>query len=1146
MRILNIRYKNINSLAGEGRIYFDQGPIAEAGVFAITGPNGSGKTSILDVITLGLYGETFRFDKPAEHVMTKQTDESVASVEFSLGGEKFRSDWYARRAEGDKQSRAETEMSLTKLGESDELLAETPSTVRGRIAELTGMDFHKFSKSMVLPQGDFAAFLNALDSERMDILEKIAGGDIYEQYRQQAEAHYRQIADRVRQLQQDSAAIPLLEEAELDASRADLRDFLDQHTELSGQQDYLRQHQLKLENVAALEAEERQLARQTAELQTQMQTLQSDLQRIAAIDDVDSYREQLAGLDAKQSKIGELQSELASLRREVASLRQQLGVGGSDLDPPAGDRDWASQKRIIDDIKIRLSELKLELPRELAAVEAAQQTLADKRAALTELEGWLQEHRSEAILLTDFPDVVQLRNLRTEIAELGAKQKTQLAWSKNTSAALKKNQTALTDAKAGLVELQERIAAAEANIATHGQGRSVDEIRELLSEQQARVNDFQELYSLASVNAKVTKKGLFGWLSTNKSSEFPDEGELRDKLAALKHEFGREENIGSALEQAIANEALLRKMTPDRGKLVDGKPCFLCGSLHHPYTSKPPVMTDSKKALVDQRGKMQALKAAMANIEAQLTAAEKRSSQMSAKERRLQEMRAQWRVLVNRLNVARDGMAIENLSLQKQCLDQETEELEKIKLLLKDVGQWQRNIGKWTDEIGVKQAQILKLAAVVEQLETAWNNRPPEAIEGEQQLAALKASEKALLDKLEKALMPLGEKIPGKSKENALFDRLNVRRQDYQIRDLRKQGVLADINGLQDGLQSGQARIIRYQAEIAELTEALQNHELSGLHLALFEKQTSIADLEVRLSELEADYEVDHDQLLQRLLAGGFSDLDSLRAVLAQWDSRAEMSGKLVQLEQRLAALNVELAELDLRLQKAYAALPGPDTAADLLAMQRALSEKIDITEHEIRSLEHKLAKQQTYAETFGELQEQLRRELAAFAEAEAELNLINHEQGGMRRRIQQLLVEKLLRQANRILEGLSGRYYLRNGFSEYGLALEVEDTKQINVRRLPKTLSGGESFVVSLALALALSEIANNGRAIDSLFLDEGFGNLDAEALYLAMTTLESLKTQGKIVGVISHVDAVKKRIKTQIELVKNTNGFSELKMVA
>jgi exonuclease SbcC len=143
-------------------------------------------------------------------------------------------------------------------------------------------------------------------------------------------------------------------------------------------------------------------------------------------------------------------------------------------------------------------------------------------------------------------------------------------------------------------------------------------------------------------------------------------------------------------------------------------------------------------------------------------------------------------------------------------------------------------------------------------------------------------------------------------------------------------------------------------------------------------------------------------------------------------------------------------------------------------------------------------------------------------------------------------MVDKLLSQTNQILEKLSGRYYVRSTDSELGLALEIEDTKQKNLRRLPQTLSGGESFVVSLALALGLAEIANNGKAIDSLFLDEGFGNLDADALYMAMSTLESLKTHGKIVGVISHVEGVKKRIKTQIELVKKPNGLSELKMVA
>ena len=183
---------------------------------------------------------------------------------------------------------------------------------------------------------------------------------------------------------------------------------------------------------------------------------------------------------------------------------------------------------------------------------------------------------------------------------------------------------------------------------------------------------------------------------------------------------------------------------------------------------------------------------------------------------------------------------------------------------------------------------------------------------------------------------------------------------------------------------------------------------------------------------------------------------------------------------------------------------------------------------------------QQTYDEVLLRLQQQ---ELI-FQPYFAEMELVTVESGmAFRRRVQQRIADKLLSQTNGILEKISGRYYLRQGVSEQGLALEVEDTYQANVRRLPKTLSGGESFVVSLALALGLSELANNGRSVDSLFLDEGFGNLDADSLYTVISTLENLHTYGKTVGVISHIEAVQKRFKAQLQVVKKPNGMGELK---
>jgi exonuclease SbcC len=95
------------------------------------------------------------------------------------------------------------------------------------------------------------------------------------------------------------------------------------------------------------------------------------------------------------------------------------------------------------------------------------------------------------------------------------------------------------------------------------------------------------------------------------------------------------------------------------------------------------------------------------------------------------------------------------------------------------------------------------------------------------------------------------------------------------------------------------------------------------------------------------------------------------------------------------------------------------------------------------------------------------------------------------------------------------------------------------------KTLSGGESFLASLALALGLSELAGHNAQIRSLFIDEGFGTLDDATLEVAITTLENLQATGKTIGIISHVKALKERITTQIQVQKKGNGFSEIKIV-
>ena len=145
----------------------------------------------------------------------------------------------------------------------------------------------------------------------------------------------------------------------------------------------------------------------------------------------------------------------------------------------------------------------------------------------------------------------------------------------------------------------------------------------------------------------------------------------------------------------------------------------------------------------------------------------------------------------------------------------------------------------------------------------------------------------------------------------------------------------------------------------------------------------------------------------------------------------------------------------------------------------------------------------------------------------------------------QGLTLERLVAVANRHLYQLSPRYSMRrSNVTVDDLELEIIDRYQADVTRPMRSLSGGESFLVSLALAVGLSELASGRTAIESLFIDEGFGSLDPATLEIAMAALEGLQTAGKTIGVISHVDAMKERISTQILVQKRDGGCSTLEV--
>ena len=1147
MKILTLHFKNINSLEGENQVDFQQAPFSETGVFAITGPNGSGKSSILDVITLGLYGETFRFDRPADHVMTLQTAESFAVVEFTVDGESYKSGWFVERAEGDaNRALLPPQMQLVRLSD-EQVLADTPQHVCRKMIDITGMSFRNFTRSIMLAQGDFSAFLNALDNERMDILEKIISADIYTDYKKEVLDKAVSAQKELDFLRQQLLTIQVMPADKLEASEQDLSDFKAQLIELQEAQNTLTQQQVLLSNISVINKQITEQDGYLATLQQQIADNQRGLDQISLAKDLLIFKGDIAAIADQNAFIQQTKTDLEALKSELKFLRDQ--VANVEVAPESlAKQSFSEQQKTLENVRLQLNQFTLNRQTELEQWQSLTEQSAQKESAFTHVSAWLDEHQSDEILLTELPEIGKLKKLRTEVIDLSNKLKSYTKQTKKTSTALQNNTSALAKQQAKQVESKTQIELDQKELVELLQGNTFDHLESLRQDQQERVKNFQVLYNIGLKHEKlVGKSGFFSWFKSKETPEY-DADELTLALEKLKQDMKREENIKASLETAIIYEGLLKKLTPDRVHLVHGKPCALCGALQHPYAKYPPMVSNSKQALVDQKAKMRELKEDISQVNFKISAAQKNSANNTAKQIESSKLRGEWLNQVNRLNCASKELTINNISLMKDLLLQSNDELKEIANLTASIKTKQSSIEKNTALIAKGEQIIEQLLANKAQLGSGTEGASQEQIDLETALATSQVQEAELAAKVAARLAVFDEKMPAKGQEDALFDKLNTRRQEYHTYSYRHKSLQEERVALEEKQVTCQQEISRCNAQIEAFTEQLQTQEAIGLHLGLIEKQKLIAEKEQALVSLEVDLGQLQKTTQEKIASTSFTSLQEISKVLDVMENQADIERQQAELAKQLSAKAQDIKALQTELDAAYAATN--DTLINSLELEQTLksqSEKISITRMEIEHVERLLDEQSQNQAAYEEVAERLQQLEVDAKVYIADAALINVENGmAFRRRVQNQLADKLLSQTNALLEKISGRYYLRQAYSELGLALEVEDTYQANVRRLPKTLSGGESFIVSLALALGLSELANNGRSVDSLFLDEGFGNLDADALYTVISTLENLHTHGKTVGVISHVEAVHKRFKAQLQIVKKPNGLAAIRQAS
>tara|TARA_R110002050_G_scaffold223874_2_gene359834 strand:+ start:1357 stop:4836 length:3480 start_codon:yes stop_codon:yes gene_type:complete len=1153
MKILRLRFENINALKNGWQLDFTQPPFDSNGLFAITGATGAGKTTILDAICLALYHQTPRLtvSKKQNQLMTHFTTHCMAEVEFEVKGQGYRAFWSQKRARNKVDGNLlEPTAELALLDGT--IIAEKLKTVRTKIAEITGLDFSRFTKSMMLSQGEFAAFLNAAANDRAQLLEQLTGTQIYGEISKQVFENHKQAEKSLQLIQAKSEGVTLLTDQELNDLQAQKADI----TKLNQVAMLEQSSYLALKDTVLLSQAYKKQENQLCELVTQRKQAE---EKVTAGKQV--INKKVKAQEAQQVQHKKIETQLINtilpIEHDISAMSTQL-----------------SQALAHEVEQAKESELLIEKQKSIQSEHKQLSKEAD------ELQQYITEHEPLNNVKEKLPlwhnQVNQLAKINITLDQKSQqldliKNKTQqlLDEQKNHATALNENTQLLTEQ-----QTQEKVL-------NTSQQQWVNKHTVLLES----VGMTQQTLSLESLNLKVNlwqqKQTIFvqalqlanrykalqqeqTQLSSKKESILPILDGAKLQLIDLRDKFSNTKQQKLDVETLIAQQQTIMALSDHRAKLQADQPCPLCGSLEHPAISQYQAIN-----LDEHQNRLHALNNDLNQLEEQGKALAQQENQLDA------ELNANTD-RINRINIEKQELTLAFSSLEQtqanyftqiditdlpeiqqahtvvnnqiiqltefqqmfsqlqQQTQQAEQELQKTKQILEQM-QYQGNlieanlnysIQDSTDQTNLMTQLTLEQTALQKDLLTSvktmqLNKIPQLSIDFNNELALLNSDQ--WLQHIAQQVSLLEQKIVA---QQSLFTRLNTIEQtgivlSEQVTQVTKQLVslahqittfktqLADKNKLRVTCFS-QMGFIELNEQSSDFIRNLLNDEAEKLKVGLIQLQNEQHSIEANLQQLLGQEKSARQHLIEQEQA--ITKADELFNSIIK-----KTQGDLEQLK------TLSLDDIELILKKYNDQIKNQQIS--LGQIQQAIS-------HDQLSR----TKQQT-------LLAQIKTEQVRLDELSYLNMLIGSADGAKFRKFAQgLTLNHLVYLANEQLNKLDGRYQLQCQQRD-NLSLEVLDTWQGDSIRDTKTLSGGESFLVSLALALALSDLVSSKTSIDSLFLDEGFGTLDNDTLEIALVALDNLNASGKMIGIISHVEALKERIDVQVKVEKQSGlGISKL----